>query len=98
MLNFTNEGGRMSKFHNAYISMKKNDNSSIILFKSGMFYVLLENDARLVSSMLNLKLTKLNFDIVKCSFNINSLDKYLEIFIKNNLNIKIVNTLDGVFY
>lgn len=88
----------MSKLHNAYISMKKKDKSTIILFKSGMFYVLLENDARLVSSILNLKLTQLNLDVVKCSFHINSLDKYLKILTKNNLNVKIINILDGIFY
>lgn len=88
----------MSKLHNAYLSMKKKDKNTIILFKSGMFYVSLENDARLVSSILDLKLTSLNSEIVKCSFQINSLDKYLKLLIKNNLNIKIVNILDGVFF
>lgn len=81
----------MSKLHNAYLSIKKDDKDTIILFKSGMFYTLLENDARLVSSILNLKLTKLNLEVVKCSFPINSLDKYLGLLIKNNFNIKIVN-------
>ena len=88
----------MSKLHDAYLSMKKKDKNTIILFKSGMFYIALENDARLVSSILDLKLTQLNLDIVKCSFHINSLDKYLKLLIKNNLNIKIINILDGVFY
>lgn len=88
----------MSKLHNAYLSMKKSDKDTIILFKSGMFYILLENDARLVSSILNLKLTQLNQDIVKCNFHVNSLDKYLKLLNKHNLNVKIVNILDGVFY
>lgn len=85
----------MSKLHNAYISIKKSDKDTIILFKTGIFYVLLENDARLVSSILNLKLTQLNLDVVKCSFPINSLDKYLKLLTKNNFNVKIVNVLDN---
>lgn len=85
----------MSKLHNAYISIKKADKDSIILFKTGMFYSLLENDARLVSSILNLKLTQLNSEVVKCSFPINSLDKYLKLLNKNNFNVKIVNVLDS---
>ena len=58
----------MSKLHNAYLSMKKKDKNTIILFKSGMFYVSLENDARLVSSILNLKLTRIKFGYCKMQF------------------------------
>lgn len=88
----------MSKLYPAYLSIKKLDSSTILLFKSGIFYILLENDARIVSSILNLKLSKLNLDVVKCSFHINSLNKYLPILVKNKLDIKIVdlcNTKDN---
>lgn len=81
----------MSKLYPAYLSIKKLDSSTILLFKSGIFYILLENDARIVSSILNLKLSNLNQEVVKCSFHINSLDKYLPVLVKNKLNIKIVD-------
>ena len=81
----------MSKLYRSYLLMKKSDKDTILLFKSGIFYTLLDNDARLVSSILNLKLTQLNSDIVKCSFPINSLDKYLNLLIKYKLNVKIVD-------
>lgn len=81
----------MSKLYLSYLLMKKSDKDTILLFKSGIFYTLLDNDARLVSSILNLKLTQLNSDIVKCSFPINSLDKYLNLLIKYKLNVKIVD-------
>ena len=58
----------MSKLYNSYLSMKKLDKDTILFFKSGIFYVLLDNDARLVSSILNLKLTHLNSEVVKCGF------------------------------
>lgn len=58
----------MSKLHDAYLSMKKKDKNTIILFKSGMFYVSLENDARLVSSILDLKLTRVKFRNCKMQF------------------------------
>lgn len=81
----------MSKLYRSYLLMKESDKDTILLFKSGIFYTLLDNDARLVSSILNLKLTQLNSDIVKCSFPINSLDKYLNLLIKYKLNVKIVD-------
>lgn len=81
----------MSKLYPAYLSIKKLDSSTILLFKSGIFYILLENDARIVSSILNLKLSNLNQEVVKCSFHINSLEKYLPILVKNKLDIKIID-------
>lgn len=88
----------MSKLYNSYLSMKKTDKDTILLFKSGIFYILLDNDARLVSSILNLKLTQLNSDVVKCGFPISSLDKYLHLLIKYNLNVKIIDINSNTVY
>ena len=78
--------------------MKKTDKDTILLFKSGIFYILLDNDARLVSSILNLKLTQLNSDVVKCGFPISSLDKYLHLLIKYSLNVKIIDINSNTVY
>lgn len=88
----------MSKLYNSYLSMKKLDKDTILLFKSGIFYVLLDNDARLVSSILNLKLTQLNSEVVKCGFPINSLDKYLNLLISYKLNVKIIDINSNISY
>ena len=88
----------MSKLYNSYLSMKRNDKDTILLFKSGIFYILLDNDARLVSSILNLKLTQLNSEIVKCGFPISSLDKYLHLLIKYSLNVKIIDINSNTVY
>ncbi len=88
----------MSKSYNSYLSMKKTDKDTILLFKSGIFYILLDNDARLVSSILNLKLTQLNSDVVKCGFPISSLDKYLHLLIKYSLNVKIIDINSNTVY
>ena len=88
----------MSKSYNSYLSMKKTDKDTILLFKSGIFYILLDNDARLVSSILNLKLTQLNSEIVKCGFPISSLDKYLHLLIKYSLNVKIIDINSNTVY
>ncbi len=72
----------MSKLYDMYLSLKSDDNSKIYLFKNGIFYIFLDKDARLMSSLLNLKLTNLNENIVKCGFPINTLNKYYN-YIKN---------------
>ena len=56
----------MSKLYEKYKSLKENDNSKLYLFKSGIFYIFLEEDAKKMSSFFNLKLSKLNETVVKC--------------------------------
>ena len=55
----------MSKLLNTYHNLKKQDSQTIYLFKSGIFYLALEDDARLLSNELQLKLTSLNNESIK---------------------------------
>ncbi|MCI9063867.1 MAG: hypothetical protein HFJ17_04625 [Clostridia bacterium] len=80
----------MSKLYNQYIMLKINNPSKYFLFKSGMFYIFLDEDAKLMSKVLNLKLSALNADIVKCGFPHNSLEKYLNILNTLNYDVEIV--------
>ena len=66
----------MSKLYKKYNELKSTNNNQLYLFKSGMFLIFLDNDAKLVSKELNLKLTKLNDNIGKCGFTINCFEKY----------------------
>ena len=66
----------MSKLYNIYQDLKKEDKEKIYIFKAGAFFILLDDDAKLISEKLNLKLTKLNDSLVKCGFPINSIEKY----------------------
>ena len=45
----------MSKLYKKYMSLKINDSSKVYLFKSGIFYIFLDDDARTMSPILNLK-------------------------------------------
>ena len=66
----------MSKLYEKYKTLKQEKSSQILyLFRYGIFFIFLEDDARLVSQALGLKLGKLNDTVVKCGFPINSLDK-----------------------
>jgi len=91
----------MSKLYKKYCELKRNNSEKLYLFKSGIFYILLDNDAKLVSEAIQLKLTKLNDTVFKCGFPVSSLLKYTNLLkeygfdfeiIDNNLNINISNS------
>lgn len=50
----------MSKLYDTYKNLKLSENGYVYLFKSGIFYILLDDDAKRVSISLGLKLTKFN--------------------------------------
>lgn len=80
----------MSKLYKKYVLLKIKNSSKIYLFESGIFYVFLDDDAKLMSNILNLKLTPLNSIIMKCGFPVKSSDKYFNILKTLNYNIEIV--------
>ena len=81
----------MSKLYNAYTQLKKQDSKTIYLFKSGIFFIALNEDAHLLSNLFELKLGKLNDSVVKAGFPCSSYDKYENMFKSRNLNVQIVN-------
>lgn len=88
----------MSKLYQTYVSLKVQDSSKLYLFKSGIFYIFLDEDAKLISSKLNLKLTNLNSMVVKCGFPTSQLEKYTNLLTIANIPFKIVNLVDNTLY
>ncbi len=88
----------MSKLVNCYKNLKSNDSSSLYLFKSGVFYIFLDEDAKIISNLLHLKLTNLNSEIQKCGFPANSLEKYLALLKLIPYEVKIIDNTDSVSY
>lgn len=82
----------MSKLVNLYKSLKSEDANTLYLFKSGIFYIFLDDDAKIINELLDLRLTNLNEETVKCGFPSNSLSKYLKLLDCTNYTIKIVDT------
>lgn len=83
----------MSKIYDKYIELKSNnDKNTLYLFKYGIFLIFIDEDAKIISRILKLKLTHLNDNIVKCGFPSNSLNKYLNLLKNTPYNIQIVNT------
>lgn len=81
----------MSKLFEIYKNLKQNDNETLYLFKSGIFYIFLDNDAKIINKTFGLKLTNLNDKIVKCGFPSNSLQKYIGLLSSTNYKIKIID-------
>lgn len=81
----------MSKLYNKYVFLKKENSNKLYLFKSGIFYIFLDEDAKIISNALGLKLTNLNESIVKCGFPASNLTKYIELLNSSNLDYKIVD-------
>ena len=88
----------MSKLYQTYISLKVQDSTQLYLFKSGIFYIFLDEDAKLISSLFNLKLTNLNSMIMKCGFPTSQIEKYTELFKKANLSFKIIDSANNFLY
>ena len=82
----------MSKLYQTYVALKVQDSTQLYLFKSGIFYIFLDDDAKLISSLFNLKLTNLNSAIMKCGFPTSQLEKY------SNSSFKIIDASDNSLY
>ena len=83
----------MSKLYREYLKKKEENQNKYYLFKSGLFYIFLDEDAKNINKITPLNITNLNNEIVKCGFPSNSLEKYLNIFNNLGLDVEIINEL-----
>ena len=81
----------MSKLYDEYRKLKIKDENKLYIFKSGMFYIALEEDAKTLSEMFDFKIVKLNENVVKSGFPISRLEYYLELLSKRNINFEIID-------
>lgn len=88
----------MSKLINVYEKLKQENKDTLYLFKSGIFYIFIGNDAKIVSKLLCLKLTNLNDNYKKCGFPQNSLEKYLNLLNCTSYDIKIIDSSKETSY
>ncbi|MBQ9298598.1 MAG: hypothetical protein IJ223_06215 [Clostridia bacterium] len=72
-----------------YYKYKTQYKDYIIIIKSGNFFEILDKDALIVNNIMNYKLSKIS-DTVKCGFPMVSLNKFLEIIDKKNINYIII--------
>ncbi len=83
----------MSKLFEKYKILKSENPTKLYLFKSGIFYIFLDDDAIKMSELLNLKLTQLNETVSKCGFPVKNLEKYLHLIKLNNYQVDIIDSI-----
>ena len=84
----------MSKIYNIYLDLKQKhpSDNTLYLFKSGIFFIFIDEDALIASNILGLKLGKLNDTIFKCGFPISSLEKYTKLLQNTKYHLEIIDT------
>ena len=75
----------MSKLYVEYLKLKSENINKLYLFKSGIFYIAIEDDAKKLSELFNFKLNNLNNTVMKCGFPQKRLEFYIDKL--NSLNI-----------
>lgn len=83
----------MSKLTQQYEKLKKQDSSSIYLFRVGIFYNILNEDAKVVNEKIGLKITDLGPNIYKCGFPISQIDKYKNLLNQKGIKYQIIDNL-----
>ncbi|MDO5557872.1 MAG: hypothetical protein Q4G05_06535 [Clostridia bacterium] len=91
----------MSKLYDKYLLLKSDTSYSentLFLFKSGIFFIFIDEDARIISNILNLRLTHLTDKVMKCGFPSSSIEKYLELFKHLPYTIKVIDNPKNITY
>ena len=86
----------MSKLYSKYSELKNNDPNTLYLFKSGIFFIALEDDAKLLSEELRLRITNLNENIIKCGFPISREEHYLRLLQAKDIPFQIIDNTYGI--
>ena len=58
----------MSKLYDKFSSLKNSNKDTLYLFKSGIFFIALNEDATKLSEIFGFKITNLNDTVTKCGF------------------------------
>ena len=82
----------MSKLYEQYLKLKNGNPKKLYLFKSGLFYIALEDDAVALSDKFKLKLTNLGNTTLKSGFPESRLKHYTEHFKLKNIDYILVKS------
>lgn len=86
----------MSKVYSKYLELKKNNPNKIYLFKSGIFLLAIDEDATKLSDELNLKVTNLSPDVLKCGFPVSRQEHYFRVLEAKHIPFTIIDDTYGV--
>ena len=81
----------MSKLYDKFLSLKNTNNEKLYLFKSGIFFIALNEDAKKLSDIFGFKITNLNDTVTKCGFPSKRIDYYSSLLNKMNVDFDIID-------
>ena len=81
----------MSKLYDKFLSLKNTNNEKLYLFKSGIFFIALNEDAKKLSDIFGFKITNLNDTVTKCGFPSKRIDYYSSLLNKMDVDFDIID-------
>lgn len=86
----------MSKLYTKYTKLKEKNPDTVYLFKAGIFYLALGEDAIRLSVSLKLNLGKLNEEIEKVGFPVSCRERYVRLLEALSIPFQFVDDTYGV--
>lgn len=86
----------MSKLYSKYLEQKALNPNELYLFKSGIFYMALNEDANRLSDALSLKVTNITDKLYKCCFPVSKSNYYFKTLESLSINYKIIDPSQNV--
>ena len=86
----------MSKLYSKYLEQKALNPNELYLFKSGIFYMALNEDANRLSDALSLKVTNITDKLYKFCFPVSKSDYFFKTLESLSINYKIIDPSQNV--
>ena len=82
----------MSKLYDNFVNFKDSNKDKIYLFKSGIFFIALNEDATKLSEIFGFKITNLNDTVTKCGFPAKRIEYYSSLLDKMNIEFELIDS------
>ena len=82
----------MSKLYDNFVKLKCSDKDKLYLFKSGIFFIALNEDATKLSEIFGFKITNLNDTVIKCGFPSKRIEYYSSLLDKMNIDFELIDS------
>ena len=82
----------MSKLYDNFVNLKSSNKDKIYLFKSGIFFIALNEDATKLSETFGFKITNLNDTVTKCGFPAKRIEYYSSLLNKMNIDFELIDS------
>ena len=83
----------MSKLYDNFVNLKGSNKDKIYLFKNGIFFIALNEDATKLSEIFGFKITNLNDTATKCGFPAKRIEYYSSLLYKMNIDFELIDSI-----